>query len=141
MIPGCNHNIKHNGKIYHVQTEDNGINNPYIMTHVFLGGNIIATRKSNYLDIAGNENSESVIKTMMQEQHKAVIKELINGAFDDAGVTKKKPQLAEVSKPESVPQDSDAAQNAVTIDADKAKEEEEKSLDEIILEYLAKESK
>ncbi len=41
-VTGFNHNIKHKGKVYHVQTEDSGVNNPHIITHLFVGGNILA---------------------------------------------------------------------------------------------------
>src|SRR5690606_34821597 len=35
MIPGFNHNIKHKGRIFHIQTEDSGPKNPHIITHLF----------------------------------------------------------------------------------------------------------
>ena len=44
-VTGFNHNIKHKGKVYHVQTEDSGVNNPHIITHLFVGGNILASKK------------------------------------------------------------------------------------------------
>jgi hypothetical protein len=37
-VTGFNHNIKYKGKVYHVQTEDSGVNNPHIITHLFVGG-------------------------------------------------------------------------------------------------------
>jgi len=44
VVPGFNHNIKHKGRIFHVQTEDSGPKNPHIITHLFVGGNILADR-------------------------------------------------------------------------------------------------
>ena len=44
MIPGFNHNIKHKGRIYHIQTEDSGPKNPHIITHLFVGGNVLASK-------------------------------------------------------------------------------------------------
>ncbi len=41
MVPGFNHNVKYKGQVFHVQTEDSGVENPHIITHLFLGGNIV----------------------------------------------------------------------------------------------------
>ena len=56
MVVGFNHNIKHKGKMYHIQTEDSGLENPHIITHLFVGGNILASKKTSYADIVGAEN-------------------------------------------------------------------------------------
>ena len=60
-VTGFNHNIKHKGKVYHVQTEDSGVNNPHIITHLFVGGNILASKKTSYADILNAENLAEVI--------------------------------------------------------------------------------
>lgn len=83
MVPGFNHNIKHGGQIYHVQTEDSGVSNPHIITHLFVGGNILATKKTSYADIVNAENLQDIVKELMQEQHKAMLRNLINGVYDD----------------------------------------------------------
>jgi hypothetical protein len=77
-ILGYNHNIGHRGLIFHVQTEDSGVDNPHIFTHLFHGGVIIFTRKIDY-DAAADD---SVVKSLMQAQHKAMLKELKRGVFD-----------------------------------------------------------
>lgn len=77
-ILGYNHNIGHRGLVFHVQTEDSGIENPHIFTHLFHGGVIIFTRKIDY----DADADESVVKALMQAQHKAVLKELKRGGFD-----------------------------------------------------------
>ncbi len=83
MIPGYNHNIKYSGQIVHVQTEDSGVKNPHIITHLFVGGNIIESRKTSYADIVSNENLDDMIKELMQNQHKAMIKGPIKGEYDE----------------------------------------------------------
>jgi peroxiredoxin family protein len=127
MQPGYNHNIKYKGKVYHVQTEDSGKDNPTIITHIFFGGNILATKRSSYQDIAQNENADKIIQEMMQEQHKALIKELIAGKHDA--------RLNAQAQPP--PQKIDLA--TPTLDADQVGKKDEKSLDDIILDYLSKE--
>lgn len=78
-ILGYNHNVRHRGLIFHVQTEDSGIQNPHLFTHLFHGGVIISTRKLLY----DNGSAEDVVKALMQSQHKAVLKELKAGIFDE----------------------------------------------------------
>jgi hypothetical protein len=83
-VTGFNHNIKHKGKVYHVQTEDSGVNNPHIITHLFVGGNILASKKTSYADILNAENLAEVVRELMEEQHKEMLRNLINGAYDVA---------------------------------------------------------
>jgi hypothetical protein len=81
-VTGFNHNIKHKGKVYHVQTEDSGVNNPHIITHLFVGGNILASKKTSYADILNAENLAEVVRELMEEQHKEMLRNLINGVYD-----------------------------------------------------------
>lgn len=82
-VTGFNHNIKHKGKVYHVQTEDSGRSNPHIITHLFVGGNILASKKTSYADILGAENLQDVVRELMEEQHKEMLRNLINGVYDN----------------------------------------------------------
>ena len=86
MVVGFNHNIKHRGKMYHIQTEDSGLDNPHIITHLFVGGNILASKKTSYADIVGAENLAQVVRELMEEQHKEMLRNLINGVYDDVDV-------------------------------------------------------
>ena len=78
-ILGYNHNVRYRGLIFHVQTEDSGLLSPHLFTHLFYEGVIISTRKLVY-DAGADEGA---IKSLMQAQHKAVMKDLKRGAFDD----------------------------------------------------------
>jgi len=78
-ILGYNHNVRYRGLVFHVQTEDSGVLSPHLFTHLFYGGTIISTRKLVY-DAGSAEES---IKALMQAQHKAVMKDLKNGSFDE----------------------------------------------------------
>ena len=70
MVVGFNHNIKHKGKMYHIQTEDSGLENPHLITHLFVGGNILASKKTSYADIVGADNLAAVVRELMEEQHR-----------------------------------------------------------------------
>lgn len=77
-ILGYNHNVRYRGLVFHVQTEDSGVLSPHLFTHLFHGGVIVSTRKLVYDAGASPE----AIKALMQAQHKAVLKDLNKGAFD-----------------------------------------------------------
>jgi hypothetical protein len=76
---GYNHNVKYGGHIFHVQTEDSGPGNPHIFTHLFYEGSILASKRGQYAP----DISEDEVRTMMQAQHKAILKELKQTAFDE----------------------------------------------------------
>ncbi len=80
---GYNTNIRHEGKLYHIQTEDSGVGNPHIITHLFAdGGRIVATRKSDYREHLGAENLEEIVRGMMKAQHKEMALALRDRIFD-----------------------------------------------------------
>ncbi|HTP51088.1 MAG TPA: hypothetical protein VMK42_10345 [Anaeromyxobacteraceae bacterium] len=87
MVVGFNHNIKHAGRVYHVQTEDSGLDNPHVITHLFVGGNILASKKTSYADIVGADNLADVVRELMEEQHKEMLRNLINGVYDNVDAT------------------------------------------------------
>lgn len=77
---GYNHNVRHAGQLFHVQTEDSGPSRPHVTTHVFLQGTILSTSRSTY----DPEAPDDVVLRLMQTQHKAALRRLRDGAFDDA---------------------------------------------------------
>jgi len=84
-VTGFNHNIKHKNGHYHIQTEDSGVDHPHIITHLFVGGNIVASKKTSYADIIKTANLSEVVRALMEEQHKEVLRNLLNGLYDVAG--------------------------------------------------------
>ncbi|MEO7729461.1 MAG: hypothetical protein ABIY55_00705, partial [Kofleriaceae bacterium] len=78
-ILGYNHNVRYRGLVFHVQSEDSGVSTPHLFTHLFHHGVIVSTRKLVY-DAGSAEES---IRSLMQAQHKAVLKDLRKGSFDD----------------------------------------------------------
>lgn len=86
MLPGYNHNVRYKDKLFHVQTEDNGLDDPDLVTQVFLGGQIVAIERSSYGEVLVDGLEEKArderIKSLMQEQHKRLLKNLIRGEYD-----------------------------------------------------------
>ena len=82
-LQGFNHNVRHGGRVYHVQTEDSGIRHLHIITHLFAdGGRILKTAKTSYAEFIDAANMGEVVRQMMQDQHKAMFMALRDGQFD-----------------------------------------------------------
>ena len=82
MLSGFNHNLKYKGKIFHIQTEDGGKDNPQIITHAFLGGVILDTVRRAYDDLPENADWQEALRGRMKAQHLEEIRKLFSGAFD-----------------------------------------------------------
>jgi hypothetical protein len=80
---GFNNNVRHRGRVFHIQTEDSGIKHPHIITHLFAdGGRILKTQKTSYAEFLGEEELAKKVRSLMQEQHKAMFMALRGGKFD-----------------------------------------------------------
>lgn len=82
MIVGFNHNISYKGVGFHVQTEDSGVKSPQLVTLLYHGGTIIASKKTVYADILNVENLTQVVEDLAKEQHKGMLRSLTQGEFD-----------------------------------------------------------
>ncbi|MDH3685833.1 MAG: hypothetical protein OEP95_06375 [Myxococcales bacterium] len=82
MLSGFNTNIRYRSVLFHVQSEDSGRDHPHIITHLYHGGTIIASEKSTYEDRVDEANLPDIVKSLMESQHKAVLKRLTAGEFD-----------------------------------------------------------
>jgi ketol-acid reductoisomerase len=157
MVVGFNHNFKYKGEVFHVQTEDGGLNTTNIITLLYRGGTILARQKTSYSDIAKADNLELVVEELMKEQHKNMLKRLKSGDFDEVidrmlqgGKTVAEEQVAEVQAPadsetppeitlvETVVEEmEEAVEDAIPIlEEDLEEAEPEFDLDEVILSYL-----
>jgi hypothetical protein len=124
MISGMNTETEYQGKVYHIQTEDGGRQNPVITTQLFFKGAILYTQKTPYADIMKAEYLENIVKDLMKQQHTQTIKDLHSGKL----LEKKMAQPQPVTKSASTEPQSPPLQKQ-----DKSK----KSLDELIIDYLA----
>ncbi len=128
MVQGFNHNVRIGDTVYHVQTEDSGRENPHIVTHVFVGGTIIASQRSSYADRLGEGRLEETVRALMQEQHKAVLRNLKNGHYAASSAPPAASRAAAAAAP------SPALPAAVEPAAGKAAGE--RSLEQILLSYF-----
>src|SRR5678815_2200909 len=77
-VLGYNHNLRHGGRVFHVQTEDSGQGYARLHTHLFYEGTILSSKKQEY----DPSESEDKVRSLMQGLHKAMIKELTHGEHD-----------------------------------------------------------
>jgi hypothetical protein len=163
MLPGYNHNICYKGQTFHIQTEDSGVKHPHIITLLFVSGNIIARKKRDYQDALGFDRLEDVVREMMQEQHKEMLRELKTGHHDSylepgaavEAVVSAAPEGVETPAapppPPAPPQADDfvekPAAKTITLSEDEELKDEDifgadiisdKSLDDVILTFLSK---
>lgn len=127
MVVGFNHNIRYKGEIFHVQTEDGGIQTPFITTLLYRGGNIIASKKTSYADIVKVEMLEKVVEDIMKDQHKEMLRRLKSGEFDVRAFPGQLP--SDPRQTQTEPSSSSVISEQVP--------QFKHSLDEVILDYLA----
>jgi hypothetical protein len=136
LITGFNTDIKHNEKVYHIQTEDKGVQNPYIESLVYVGGEILASKKTSYAEQAkSGELDDKWIASLMEQQHRTMIAAIKRGRLDapaDATkITGSHPATPTVSVP--APPGAQAPLPPLAIN-------EERTLDQVIIDYLASEA-
>ncbi|MEW6584016.1 MAG: hypothetical protein AB1442_00220 [Nitrospirota bacterium] len=135
MLVGYNTNISFKDKVYHVQTEDSGRNNPVIVTLLYSKGAILASKKTSYTDIAGDRDFEDKVRLIMKEQHKNMIKDLLSGKY--AGECR----AEEVPEPDSAEPECESQPVQETVPKEERVKERVQatdSLDDILLNYILK---
>ncbi len=146
MLTGYNTDFKFQGKIYHVQTEDGGTNSPSITSLLYHQGAILASRKTSYADILKADCLEEVVRELMMEQHKQVIRDLMQGKLETHTSPRETsshsfPSLAKEMPGAPVTEKNPVKPMSSPRPSQPKAEEEEKSLDDIILDFLAQEQK
>ncbi len=117
MITGFNTDIEHDGVVYHVQTEDKGLDSPIILSLVYVGGTILASKRSPYEDLIASGFSDEVLAERLKRQHRLICAAINSGRIDD---------LKKMSgRPKEAPQKKDAVETA-TIEEEAAPEVETK---------------
>lgn len=83
MITGFNTDIEHDGVIYHVQTEDKGLDSPIILSLVYAGGTILASKRSPYEDLIAEGFSDEALAERLKRQHRLICAAIHSGRIDD----------------------------------------------------------
>ena len=83
MITGFNTDVEYDGVTYHVQTEDKGLESPLILSLVYSGGAILASKRSPYDDLIAAGFKEQALAERLQRQHKLICAAINAGRLED----------------------------------------------------------
>jgi hypothetical protein len=119
MLTGYNTDVSHDDLAFHVQTEDKGKDNPYIESLIYVGGQVLASKRTGYASILEQGKGKEAILAIMDHQHRSMISAIRSGTFD-----------AKVAELLGGAQQDDHGRALLGTPAS------ERSLDEVILEYL-----
>jgi hypothetical protein len=83
VITGYNTDVEYEGVVYHVQTEDKGLQSPIILSLVYIGGAILASKRAPYDDLIASGFDKQVLAERLQRQHKLICAAVLAGRIDD----------------------------------------------------------
>lgn len=140
MITGYNTDVRYNDVIYHVQTEDKGLANPFIESLLYVGGQILANKRTSYAELLSEGKGERAILAMMDHQHRTMIAAIRAGKFDKRLAALRgtgpvaSPEGGLVTPPTPVPV------TLIETNDETLAAPAERSLDQVILDYLTVEA-
>jgi hypothetical protein len=161
MITGYNTDIRHNEVVFHVQTEDKGLDYRYIESLVYVGGQVLASKRANYAELLAEGKVEKDIVALMDHQHRTMIAAIKHGKLDaklqsllagkqtgEVPVTRQSPPTATAAAPYSSqvlpplppPPPAAAPRPSASPASTPASPARERTLDQVILEYLTNEA-
>lgn len=80
---GFNNNVKYQGQVFHVQTEDSGLDAPHVITHLFAdGGRVIKSHKRSYDKEVRRADVANYVRSLMKAQHIEMVLALRESRFD-----------------------------------------------------------
>ncbi len=82
MITGYNTDVRHGEVVFHVQTEDKGVSNPFIESLVYVGGQVLASKRASYAEMLAAGKEEKEIVALMDHQHRTMIAAIRHGKLD-----------------------------------------------------------
>jgi hypothetical protein len=83
VITGYNTDVEFGGVVYHVQTEDKGLQTPIILSLVYIGGAILASKRAPYDDLIARGFDEQILVERLQRQHKLICAAVHAGRIED----------------------------------------------------------
>ena len=132
MITGYNTDVRHAERSFHVQTEDKGASNPNVESLIYVGGQVVAAKRTSYSDLLEDPSAETKVIELMDHQHRTMISAIRQGRFDE--------KVWEMLGG-TPPLPSSANTGDVPVEPAPGAPGADKSLDEVILDYLTSESK
>lgn len=146
VITGYNTDVKHRDRVFHIQTEDRGDQNPYIESFVYVGGEILGGKRTPYSDALRNGGNERAVRELMEQQHRTMIAAIRDGGFDAPDGSVVVPQDMSLGTVGSTPsiaagelRESAESRPSPRRPSDFPRVSGDRTLDQVILDYLASE--
>ena len=83
MITGFNTDVRHEGHVYHVQTEDGGKDNPILESLVYIGGTVVAKKLTPYPEPLKEGASQDKLASLLKRQHQVIIAAIKAGRIEE----------------------------------------------------------
>ena len=148
MITGFNTDVKHRDRVFHIQTEDRGDPRPYIESFVYVGGEILGGKRTPYAESLLTGGDDRAVRELMEQQHRTVIAAIREGSFDGPNGSVRTPEDMALGgagpAPAGAPGElretpAPPARPTPWRGAESARPSGDRTLDQVILEYLASE--
>ena len=142
MITGFNTDVKHRNRVFHIQTEDKGEANPYVESLVYVGGEILATKRTSYAEVIKTTGRDDhAVQDLMEQQHRTMIAAIQRGRFDGPNGGIQIPEGMSPSAPPETAAKEERPSKKVKGDSTAPPGTDtpipmDRSLDQMILDYL-----
>jgi hypothetical protein len=83
VITGFNTDIERDGVVYHVQTEDKGLDSPLILSLVYTGGEILAAKRTPYDDLIATGFTDEALAERLKRQHRLICAAINAGRIEE----------------------------------------------------------
>lgn len=83
MLTGFTTSVEYKGVTYHVQTEDKGLGTPVILSLVYDGGTVLATKRTSYEDLVTAGFDADTLSKRLKQQHKLICAAILSGRLED----------------------------------------------------------
>src|ERR1044072_8212211 len=83
LITGYNTDVEYGGVVYHVQTEDKGVDHPIILSLVYVEGAILTSNRTPYDDLVTGDFDEAILTQRLQRQHKLICAAVQSGRIEE----------------------------------------------------------
>jgi hypothetical protein len=142
VITGYNTDVKHRDRVFHIQTEDRGDQNPYVESFVYVGGEILGGKRTPYPDALRDGGDERAVRDLMEQQHRALIAAIRDGSFEAPDGSVRVPEdmaLGGTATGTSELRDRPGPRLSPRRPTDSPRMSGDRTLDQVILDYLASE--
>ncbi|HEY3204299.1 MAG TPA: hypothetical protein VGL03_11625 [Thermoanaerobaculia bacterium] len=135
MITGFNTDVKHRNRVFHIQTEDKGESNPCVESLVYVGGEILATKRTSYAEVVQSGHDDHAVQDLMEQQHRTMIAAIQRGRFDGPNGSIQIPEG--MSPTAAAPPEEAREESTAPPGSESPLAQTDRSLDQMVLDYLA----